>query len=100
MAGHDESTCPLTLLFGHPFFLRAYVPTCLRAYVEMTVEENWPPERLSELVLDLLAASLLSVTDEMRAKVSDCSDPEQLRSWAVRALSADGPEELFADDVD
>ncbi|MDT9700842.1 hypothetical protein [Streptomyces sp. P17] len=39
----DESTCPLTLLFGHPVFLRAYVET--------TAEDDWPPERLAELVL-------------------------------------------------
>lgn len=88
---HDESTCPLTILFGHPAFIRAYV--------DGTAEENWPPERLAELVLDLLSASPLSVTDGIRARVNSCSDPELLREWAARALGATSAEELFRDGV-
>ncbi|MEU6379992.1 hypothetical protein [Streptomyces sp. NPDC046909] len=87
---HDVSTCPLTLLFQHPVFLRAYV--------EMTAEDDWPLDRLAELVLALVDSGSLAVTDEIRARVNSCSDPEQLRVWAVRTLDATDAGELFAED--
>ncbi|MBZ9644545.1 hypothetical protein [Streptomyces sp. PSKA30] len=88
---HDESTCPLTLLFGHPVFLKAYL--------EGTAEDNWPPEKLAELVLALLETGPLAVTDDIRARVNACSDPDQLRTWAGRAMRVNDPEDLFAEDA-
>ncbi|MGW4822224.1 hypothetical protein ACWEP4_25360 [Streptomyces sp. NPDC004227] len=85
----EDSDCPIELLFGHPAFMRAFI--------EQTIEENWSADGLAELVLALLEASSLTVTDEMRARVNFSSDPHQLRAWASRVLSVSGPEELFAD---
>ncbi|MDT7843714.1 hypothetical protein [Streptomyces justiciae] len=62
----------------------------------MTAENDWPADWLAELVLALLDAGPLLVTDEIRTRVNACSDPEQLRVWAVRTLDAADVEELFA----
>ncbi|MEU7467045.1 hypothetical protein AB0A94_00520 [Streptomyces sp. NPDC044984] len=86
---HDEDRCPPMILFGHPVFLRAYL--------EMTAEADWSPESLAELVLALADAGPLEVTDDIRVRVNACSDPEQLRTWADRAMQVTDPAALFAD---
>jgi hypothetical protein len=78
------------LLFEHAAFMQAFI--------QLTAEDNWPPDRIAELVLALLEASPLTVTDTVRVRVNSSSDPEQLRAWASRAMSVSSPEELFADD--
>ncbi|WAX78575.1 hypothetical protein [Streptomyces sp. KMM 9044] len=61
-----------------------------------SAEENCSPERLAELVMTLADEGPLDVTDGIRARVKACSDPEQLRTWANRAMHVAGPESLFA----
>ncbi|MFJ6563454.1 hypothetical protein ACIQMV_27030 [Streptomyces sp. NPDC091412] len=85
----EDNACPIVPLFEHPAFMRAFI--------ELTAEEKWPTDRISEWVLALLEASPLTVTDDLRARVNSSSDPDQLRVWASRALSVSSPEELFAD---
>lgn len=86
---HDENRCLPTLLFGHPVFLRAYP--------EMTAEAGWSPAPLAELVLALADAGPLEVTDGIRVRVNACSDPEQPRAWASRAMQVTDGDALFVD---
>ncbi|MFD7405539.1 hypothetical protein ACFV7R_23310 [Streptomyces sp. NPDC059866] len=39
----------------------------------------------------------MAVTDDIRARVNACSDPDQLRAWAGRAMRVNDPEDLFAE---
>ncbi|MFF6811656.1 hypothetical protein ACFZAG_17440 [Streptomyces sp. NPDC012403] len=63
----------------------------------MTAEANWSPASLAELVLALADVGPLEVTDDIRMRVNACSDPEQLRVWASRAMQVTDPDALFAE---
>ncbi|WP_406149700.1 hypothetical protein [Streptomyces sp. NBC_01012] len=50
-------------------------------------------------VLLLLSARGIDVTDATREKVTDCSDPEALGRWLVRAASVAASDEIFKDEA-
>ncbi|HVW39900.1 MAG TPA: hypothetical protein VHC18_00985 [Amycolatopsis sp.] len=46
-------------------------------------------------LLDVLAARDITITDNARTRILDCSDPELLRTWIRRAVTATTVDELF-----
>lgn len=40
----------------------------------------------------------LDVSDDVRRRVTDCTDPELLRHWLTRAVTAPKAEEIFEDE--
>ena len=49
----------------------------------------------AKLVLLFLSARGLDVTDDVRARVTDCTDVETLEAWAARAATVQTADELF-----
>lgn len=52
-------------------------------------------EEAANLVLAVLAARDVKVTDEVRARITGCTDLERLETWAKRAATADTTRDLF-----
>lgn len=52
-------------------------------------------QRAAEDVLLVLDQRGLDISDEVRARVTDCTDPEVLRHWLLRAVTAPKAEEIF-----
>ncbi|MFI1732073.1 hypothetical protein ACH40E_23245 [Streptomyces acidicola] len=84
---HDAATCPLTPLFGHEVFRRAYF--------QLAAEEASHPERIAELILDLFLVREIEVPDAVRDRLTACRDLDQLRAWVDRALDATDFADLF-----
>ncbi|MGW5972926.1 hypothetical protein [Streptomyces sp. NPDC055186] len=55
-------------------------------------------QRAAEDVLLVLDQRGLDISDEVRARVTDCTDPEVLRHWLLRAVTAPKAEEIFEDE--
>ena len=49
----------------------------------------------STMLLSLLAARGIDVPEDVRARIVDCTDPDQFTRWNVRALSVWSAQELF-----
>ncbi len=52
-------------------------------------------EALTCAVVEVLAARGLAVTDEQRARITACTDPDALVAWLQRAATASNADELF-----
>lgn len=52
-------------------------------------------EEAASLVLAVLAARQVTVTDDVRSRITGCADLEQLETWARRAATADTIRDLF-----
>ncbi|MBA9001201.1 hypothetical protein [Thermomonospora cellulosilytica] len=50
-----------------------------------------------EDLLMVLEARGIEVTDAARQRITECTDPEQLDRWTLRALTVTSVEEVFAD---
>ncbi|WP_420705478.1 hypothetical protein [Streptomyces sp. NRRL F-5126] len=55
-------------------------------------------QRGAEDVLLVLEQRGLDVSDDVRTRVTDCSDPETLRQWLARALTAATAEDIFGEE--
>jgi hypothetical protein len=53
-------------------------------------------EEAANVLLTILAARGMSVLDQVRARISACTDPDQLEGWIIRAATATTLEEVFA----
>lgn len=51
--------------------------------------------RAAEDVLDVLDVRGLDVPEAVRERITDCGDPETLRHWHRRAVTARTAEEIF-----
>ncbi|MFI9614443.1 hypothetical protein ACIHCM_22730 [Streptomyces sp. NPDC052023] len=54
--------------------------------------------RASEDVLDVLDVRGIDVPEEVRRRITDCADPEVLRRWHRRAVTAPSAEAIFVDE--
>ncbi|MBO3746684.1 hypothetical protein J5X84_11455 [Streptosporangiaceae bacterium NEAU-GS5] len=52
-------------------------------------------EEAGRMVLLVLSARGLAVPDDVRRRVEDCDDVEQLEAWATRAVTVDTAADLF-----
>lgn len=69
-----------------------------RKYVRMGREEGREEGRAAEAansVLLFLDARGLTVSDEVRQRVSSCTDLETLRAWVLRSTKVERAEDLF-----
>lgn len=55
-------------------------------------------ERGAEDILLVLEQRGLDVSDEVRARITDCGDPDTLRQWLARAVTAPSAEGIFAEE--
>ncbi|NBM15268.1 hypothetical protein GUY61_06225 [Streptomyces sp. GC420] len=53
--------------------------------------------RAAQDVLDVLEARGLDVPDEAREQITGCGDPEILRRWLLRAVTASSAEDIFTE---
>jgi hypothetical protein len=51
----------------------------------------------ARMLLRILAARGLAVTDDMRQRIASCTDTTQLETWFDRAISATALTEVFGD---
>ncbi|BFO13728.1 hypothetical protein SHKM778_01160 [Streptomyces sp. KM77-8] len=54
--------------------------------------------RAAEDILEILDVRGLDVPEAVRERASDCGDPEILRRWHRRAVTAPTAEEIFEDE--
>ena len=54
--------------------------------------------RAAEDVLDILEVRGIDIPEAVRERVTDCDDPEILRHWHRRAVTAPTAEEIFEDE--
>ncbi|MFI6520097.1 hypothetical protein ACIBF1_31390 [Spirillospora sp. NPDC050679] len=85
-------------------------PPAIRKLLEETLATtDWPvnsdfaklhfgqgkAEGQAELLIDALELRGLTITDGVRRRITDCGDPELLREWHRRAMTATGIDEIF-----
>ncbi len=49
-------------------------------------------------ILAVCKARQLSLTEEHRQRIEDCTDVDRLEAWHTRAVLADSADEIFAED--
>ncbi|WP_171110781.1 MULTISPECIES: hypothetical protein [unclassified Streptomyces] len=54
--------------------------------------------RAAEDILDVFDARGIDVPDAVRTRITDCTDPETLRHWLRRAVTAPSADAIFADE--
>jgi hypothetical protein len=52
-------------------------------------------EARGDALLEVLGARGWDVPDEIRRRITDCTDPERLNSWLLRAVDAASLNEVF-----
>lgn len=52
-------------------------------------------EGKAEIVLTILIARGIAITDDARRRITTCTDSKQVEAWAVRAGAIENIEELF-----
>ncbi|MFF9068234.1 hypothetical protein ACF09E_23075 [Streptomyces sp. NPDC014891] len=52
----------------------------------------------ADAILLVLEQRGIAVTDDVRGRVTGCDDPDTLRAWLMRAVTADSAEEIFANE--
>ncbi|MBP2583255.1 hypothetical protein J3A78_003733 [Streptomyces sp. PvR006] len=52
----------------------------------------------ADAILLVLEQRGVATSDDVRDRVTGCDDPETLRGWLMRAVTADSAEEIFADE--
>ncbi|MBT2677083.1 hypothetical protein J7E95_41145 [Streptomyces sp. ISL-14] len=55
-------------------------------------------QRATEDVLEVLEVRGIHVPEAVRERITSCDDPETLRRWHRRAVTAPTAEEIFADE--
>ncbi|MFF7856723.1 hypothetical protein [Streptomyces sp. NPDC007904] len=68
-----------------------------KSYISEEIRDEGRAEGRAEDVLLVLEQRGLDVPDDVRRRVTDCTDPETLRGWLTRAVTAPKAEEIFDD---
>src|SRR5262245_21757531 len=50
----------------------------------------------AEMILVVLSARGVPVSDDVRARITSCTDLDQLTAWGRRAVTVDSAEDLFS----
>ncbi|MFI2424890.1 hypothetical protein ACH5A7_12435 [Streptomyces sp. NPDC018955] len=69
----------------------------VRQKVQREVREEARAEGRTEDILFVLEQRGLDVSDDVRSRITDCTDPDLLRHWLARAVTAPKAEEIFED---
>ncbi|MET7380779.1 hypothetical protein ABZT08_18475 [Streptomyces sp. NPDC005526] len=69
-----------------------------KSYISEEIRDEGRVQRGAEDVLVVLEQRGLDVSDDVRGRITDCTDPEVLRRWLARAVTAPKAEEIFEDE--
>ncbi|MFJ8199909.1 hypothetical protein [Streptomyces sp. NPDC096152] len=69
-----------------------------KSYISEEIRDEGRLQRGAEDVLVVLEQRGLDVSDDVRGRITDCTDPEVLRRWLARAVTAPKAEEIFEDE--
>ncbi|MEU6888830.1 hypothetical protein ABZ918_27170 [Streptomyces viridosporus] len=69
-----------------------------KSYISEEIRDEGRAQGRAEDVLLVLEQRGLDVSDDVRRRVTDCTDPELLRRWLTRAVTAPKAEEIFEDE--
>ena len=69
-----------------------------KSYISEEIRDEGRAQGRAEDVLLVLEQRGLDVSDDVRRRVTDCTDPELLRHWLTRAVTAPKAEEIFEDE--
>ncbi|MER6557310.1 hypothetical protein ABT300_05995 [Streptomyces sp. NPDC001027] len=67
-----------------------------KSYISEEIRDEGRAQGRAEDVLLVLEARGLDVSDELRARVTGCDDPDLLRDWLTRAVTVPSAEAIFA----
>ena len=67
----------------------------VREEVQREVREEARTEGRAEDILFVLEQRGLDVSDDVRSRITDCTDPDLLRHWLARAVTVPKAEEIF-----
>jgi type IV secretory pathway VirD2 relaxase len=56
---------------------------------------HYKAEGRAEMILAVLGARAVLIPDEVRVRLAECTDLEQLETWGRRAAMADSIEDVF-----
>ncbi|WP_375603543.1 hypothetical protein [Streptomyces sp. JHA26] len=68
------------------------------SYISEEIRDEGRAERGAQDVLLVLEQRGLDVSDDVRARITECGDPEVLRHWLARAVTAPTAEAAFEDE--
>ncbi|MGW0813252.1 hypothetical protein ACWD00_08385 [Streptomyces viridiviolaceus] len=69
-----------------------------KSYISEEIRDEGRAERGAEDVLFVLEQRGLDISDDVRRRVTECGNPEILRTWLARAITAPTAEEIFGDE--
>ncbi|WP_443053860.1 hypothetical protein [Streptomyces sp. NBC_00670] len=69
-----------------------------KSYISEEIRDEGRAQRGAEDLLLVLEQRGLDVSDDVRRRITDCHDPEILRQWLSRAVTAPKAEEIFEDE--
>ncbi|NGO45877.1 hypothetical protein [Streptomyces ureilyticus] len=68
-----------------------------KSWLSEEIRDEGRAQRGAEDILLVLEARGLDVSDEIRERITACDDPDLLRRWLTRAVTAPSAEEIFTD---
>jgi len=68
-----------------------------KSYIFEEFRDEGRAQRGAEDIVLVLEARGLDVSDEVRERVTGCDDPDLLREWLTRAVTAPSAEAIFAE---
>ncbi|MET8220720.1 hypothetical protein ACFYRD_22690, partial [Streptomyces hirsutus] len=68
-----------------------------KSYISEEIRDEGRAEGRAEDILLVLEQRGLDVSDDVRSRITDCTDPELLRLWLMHAVTAPKAEEIFGD---
>ncbi|MFF4172029.1 hypothetical protein [Streptomyces sp. NPDC001744] len=79
-------------------FCKSYLAEEIRDEGRAEGKAEGRAQAAADAILLVLEQRGLDVSDEVRARVTGCDDPETLRGWLARAVTAATAEEVFAEE--
>ncbi|MFI8949039.1 hypothetical protein ACIGO6_21280 [Streptomyces sp. NPDC053750] len=69
-----------------------------KSYISEEIRDEGRAKGRAEDIVLVLEQRGLDISDDVRARITECRDPEILRRWLARAVTASTAEAIFADD--
>ncbi len=69
-----------------------------KSYISEEIRDEGRAQGRAEALLLVLEQRGLDVSDDVRPRVAECTDPETLRHWLARAVAAPTAEAIFQDE--
>ncbi|MFJ1611607.1 hypothetical protein [Streptomyces sp. NPDC088249] len=68
-----------------------------KSFMSEEIRDEGRTQGRAEGILPVLEQRGITVPDKVRERITDCGDPEVLRQWLVRAVTATSAEEICAE---